>query len=302
MMTNLAALNEQFGLASQLVFKAGPGGLTTAEIDNSFAAATVVLQGGHVLSFQPHNQQPVLWVSRDSYFTIGKAIRGGIPVCWPWFANHPTESDKPAHGFARTQPWRVLGSEMTPEGATRLRLGLTDTTATRALWPHPFQLELSVSVGAALQVELLIRNPGETAFTCTGALHSYFSVSDIANVTITSLEGSAYLDKVADNQRREQTGPITITGETDRVYLDTSADCVIIDPGWQRQIRVAKQGSRTTVVWNPWAEKARQMADFGAEEYRQMVCVETANAADDVITVPAGPEHRLQTTISLEPK
>jgi glucose-6-phosphate 1-epimerase len=243
-----------------------------------------------------------LWASRHSYFTPGKAIRGGIPVCWPWFASHPADPGKPAHGFARTSQWSVLDSELTSEGAIRLRLGLTDATATRALWPHPFQLELRVTVGAALQVELLIRNPGDTTFTCTDALHSYFSVSDNTNVTITGLESTAYLDKVAGNQRREQSGPITISGETDRVYLDTSADCLIIDPGWQRQIRVAKQGSRTTVVWNPWAEKARQMADFGAEEYRQMVCVETANAADEVITVPAGGEHGLQTTISIEPE
>lgn len=300
-LTHLKALNEQFGLASQLVFKTGPGGLTTAEIDSAHATATVVLQGAHVLSFQPHNQQPVLWVSSNSYFAPGKPIRGGIPVCWPWFANHPTDAAKPAHGFARTSEWSVLGSDLTTAEAVRLRLGLTDTIATRALWPHPFHLELVVTVGSTLQVELLIRNAGDSPFTCTGALHSYFSISDIANITITGLEGGTYLDKVAGNQRREQTGPITITGETDRVYLDTSADCLIVDSGWQRQIRVAKRGSQTTVVWNPWIEKAQRMVDFGAEEYRQMVCVETANAADDVISVPAGGEHRLETTISPEP-
>lgn len=300
-MSNLTVLNEQFGLAAQLVFKAGPGGLTIAEISNEAATASIALQGAHVLSFQPHGQQPVLWVSSDSYFAAGKPIRGGIPVCWPWFANHPTDPGKPAHGFARISQWNILGSEVISAGVTRLRLGLTDTAATLALWPHPFQLELTVTVGSALQVELLIRNPGETAFTCTDALHSYFSISNSAGITITGLEGVAYLDKVAGYQRREQIGPITISGETDRVYLDTSADCLIVDPGWQRQIRVAKQGSRTTVVWNPWIEKAEQMADFGAEEYRQMVCVETANAANEIITVPAGREHRLQTTISLEP-
>lgn len=299
-MTNLTALNEQFGLASRLVFKTGPGGLTAAEIDSGHATATIFLQGAHVLSFQPRNQQPVLWVSGNSYFTSGKPIRGGIPVCWPWFANHPTDPAKPAHGFARTSEWSVLGSELTTGEAVRLRLGLSDTAATHTVWPHAFHLELVVTVGSTLQVELLIRNPGETPFTCTGALHSYFSISDIANITITGLEGGAYLDKVAGNQRREQTEPITITGETDRVYFDTRADCLIMDQGWQRQIRVAKRGSQTTVVWNPWIEKAQRMADFGAEEYRQMVCVETANAADDIITVPAGGEHRLETTISSE--
>jgi D-hexose-6-phosphate mutarotase len=297
---NLNTLNEQFGLKPGLVFKVGPGELMSAEITNKLATANIALHGGHVLSFQPHGQQPVLWASRYSHYTAGKAIRGGIPICWPWFAAHPTDAGKPAHGFARISLWTVLGSETTAEGATRLRLGLADTEATRALWPYPFQLELTITVGANLSVELLIRNPGPAPFTCTGALHSYFSVSDIAHVTIQGLEGCAYLDKVAGNQRREQTGPVTISGETDRIYLDTTADCFIVDPGWQRQVRVAKQGSRTTVVWNPWVDRAGQLADFGDEEYRQMVCVEAVNTANDIITLSPGSRHLLQTTLSSE--
>lgn len=302
MAKNLDALNEQFGLRSQLVFKTGPGEFTSAEITNDAATATIALHGGHILSFQPHGRPPVLWVSRYSHYMGGKAIRGGIPVCWPWFAGHPTDAGKPAHGFARITPWTVLGSEATPGGATRLRLGLTDTEATRSLWPYPFQLELTVTVGSALSVELLVRNPGADSFSCTGALHSYFSVSDIANVAIRGLEGCAYLDKVAGHQYREQMGAVTITAETDRIYLDTTADCLIVDNGWQRQIRVAKQGSRTTVVWNPWAVRARQLSDFGDEEYRHMVCVEAVNTADDVIILPPGGRHLLQTTLSLEPE
>jgi glucose-6-phosphate 1-epimerase len=196
--------------------------------------------------------------------------------------------------------WSVLGRDVTADGATRLRLGLADSEETRALWPHAFQLELAVAVGAALDVELLVRNTGARAFTCTGALHSYFAVSDIAGVSVGGLDGSAYLDKAAGHARREQRGAITVTGETDRIYLDTTGDCLIADPGWRRTIRVAKRGSRTTVVWNPWAERARQLADFGDDEYRGMVCVETANAADDQITVPPGGEHRLATTLAVE--
>lgn len=296
----LQSLQERFEHAPELTFRSGPGGLTIAEIANRHAQASVALHGGHVLAFQPRGQKPVLWVSKQSHYAAGKAIRGGIPVCWPWFGGHPTDSDQPAHGFVRTSSWSVLGVEVTAEQVTRLRLGMTDADATRAVWPHAFQLELTVTVGPVLEVELLFRNPGSSAFTCSGALHSYFAVSDIANAGIHGLDGCVYLDKVASYERFEQTGPIAVTAETDRIYLDTTADCLISDAGWQRTIHVAKHGSRTTVVWNPWVDRARQLADFGDDEYRAMVCVETANTADDQITVPPGGEHRLTTTLSVE--
>lgn len=295
----LRALNERTGHGPELTFQPGPGGLIVAAIDNRHAQASVALHGGHVLSFQPRGQKPVLWVSRQSRYTAGKAIRGGIPVCWPWFGDHPADAGKPAHGFARISTWTVLGGEVTVDRTTRLRLGLTDSDATRAFWPHAFQLELTVTVGPALEVELLIRNPGPDAFTCTDALHSYFAVSDIANATVHGLDGALYLDKASD-ARVEQAGPIAVTAETDRLFVDTTADCLINDAGWHRNIRVAKRGSRTTVVWNPWVDKARRLPDFGDDEYHDMVCVETANAADDRITIAPGDEHRLAATLSVE--
>jgi glucose-6-phosphate 1-epimerase len=286
---------------SGLTFTALPGGLTAAVIAADHATARVALQGGQVLAFQPRGQRPVLFVSRHSHYAEGRAIRGGIPVCWPWFGPHPADPTRPAHGFARTALWSVRASEMIPAGTTRLRLGLTDSDATRRLWPHRFELELTVTVGPVLDVALRIRNPGPAAFTCTGALHSYLRVSDIGRVTVGGLEGGAYLDTVAGHARAEQAGPVTIAGETDRIYLDTTADCLVADAGWGRVIRLAKRGSRTTVVWNPWTARARQLPDLGDEEYRQMLCVETANAAGDQVTVPAGGEHELATTLGIEP-
>ena len=296
--SELQSLQERFAHVQGLTFRPGPGGLTVAAIANDRAEASVALHGGHVLAFQPRGQKPVLWVSRQSHYAAGKPIRGGIPLCWPWFGPHPVDAGKPAHGFARISPWSVV--DATAGDVTQLRLALTDSDATRALWPYPFRLELTVKVGAQLQVELRIQNPGPAAFTCSDALHSYFAVSDIAQVTVDGLDGCAYLDKVAGAERREQAGPIAVTAETDRVYLDTTADCLVTDAGWRRAIRVAKRGSRTTVVWNPWAERARQLADFGDGEYHGMVCVETANAADDVITVHPHGEHRLAATLSVE--
>ena len=294
----LQSLNDRFAHVPELAFRQGPGGLTVAEIATRQAQASIALQGGHVLAFQPSGQRPVLWVSRQSQYAAGTPIRGGIPVCWPWFGPHPIDTGKPAHGFARTSSWSVL--DAAGGDTPRLRLGLTDTAATRSLWPHAFQLELTVSVGAQLEVELTIRNPGSEAFTCTDALHSYFAVSDIATSSIDGLHGCVYLDKVAGYERREQSGPIAVTGETDRIYVDTVTDCVIEDAGWKRAVRVAKRGSRTTVVWNPWTDRARQLADFGDDEYHEMVCVETANAGDDRITVQPLGTHRLAAIVSVD--
>lgn len=300
-MTNLLQhLNEQFAIEDHLHFKSGPGGLTVAEINNTTATATVALLGANVLSFQPHDERPVLWVSDHSRYEIGKAIRGGIPVAWPWFAGHPTDPSKPAHGFVRTALWSVSDTQPVSDGETRLRLELTDTSESRALWPYAFQLDLIITVGATLQVALVIRNPGQSSFSCGGALHSYFSVSDVTKISVEGLHGCTYLDKVAGDAQKIQHGPVTVEGETDRIYLDTTATCVIEDPGWNRQIHISKAGSYSTVIWNPWIEKSRRLADFGDDEYSRMICVETTNAATDVVNLVPGETHRLLTAISLK--
>ena len=221
-------------------------------------------------------------------------------MAWPWFAAHPTDPAKPAHGFVRTVLWSVDDTQLVNDGETRLRLKLTDTRASQALWPHSFQLELIITVSTTLQVALVVRNPGDRAFTCGGALHSYFNVSDVAKISVEGLQGCTYLDKAAGGAQQVQHGPVTVTEETDRIYLDTTATCVIEDPGWNRQIHITKAGSHSTVIWNPWIEKSRQLADFGDNEYSGMICVETTNAANDVVTIAPGGVHRLLTAISLK--
>lgn len=300
MTTTLAELNDRFAIPDQLTFRAGPGELTVAEISNAYATASVALQGGHVISYQPHDLQPVLWVSQKSAYQAGKAIRGGIPICWPWFGAHPTDAAKPAHGFARTQPWNVVATGVVEGGATQLRLALTHTEATWTLWPYAFDLQLHLTIGPELRVELITHNSGSEPFSFTGALHSYFSLSDLGQVTLHGLEGCPYLDKVEDFQAKTQQGTISINGETDRIYLDTTATCTLEDWGWQRRLIIAKSGSRSTVVWNPWQDRARAMADFGDEEYREMLCIETANAAEDTVTLAPGQEHSLQASIRVE--
>ena len=300
MSTEIDRLNAQFAIANHVSFAPGQGDLVVANINNADAHATIALQGAHVVTWQPHDQLPVVWVSDHAIYAPGKAIRGGVPICWPWFGPHPSDSSKPQHGFARTQLWHVQHTAITDDGATQVVLALHENDHTLALWPHAFTLELSVIVGASLRIELVARNTGTEEVSCSGALHSYFAVQNVKEITIGGLEGTAYLDKVDGSARKMQDGAITISSEVDRVYVDTTATCTINDPGFGRQIVIAKDGSRSTVVWNPWEAKARALHDFGDDEYREMVCVETTNAADDVVTIAPGAEHMLCAEISVK--
>jgi glucose-6-phosphate 1-epimerase len=195
----------------------------------------------------------------------------------------------------------VIAVEEAGAGGTRLILNLEQNDAARQYWPYSSELRMCVSLGAALEIELNTRNTGMTPIIIGEALHTYFEVSDAREITVHGLDGCEYIDKVDDGKRKRQLGPVTFSGETDRVYLDTVDDCLIDDPGLNRRIRISKQGSRSTVIWNPWREKAAKMGDLGEEGYLNMVCVESANAADNVVSIAAGNEHRLRVTYRLEP-
>lgn len=298
--TNPEQLNDQYAIGEHVRFVAGPAGLPMAELRGQHASVLVAVQGGHVVRFQPHGAQPLLWVSRLSSYAAGTSIRGGIPVCWPWFAQHPSDPQLPFHGFVRARMWQVRAAAALPDGAVQLRLGIASSQATLAIWPHEFDLELVVTAGRALHAELVARNTGAAPCVIGGALHSYFQVGDVAQISIHGLAGCTYIDKVDAGARKVQAGPVTISGETDRIYLDTAATCAIDDPVLGRRISIAKTGSTTTVVWNPWIAKARAMADCADEEYRDFVCVETANAGADVYELAPGAEHRMSVTIGLE--
>lgn len=294
-------LNKRFGIRGQITFKSGSGGLAVADINNQYATATVFLHGAHVTSFRPKGQGEVLFLSGLSRFESGIAIRGGIPISWPWFADHPTDKSKPAHGFARISDWEVRGTEI-DGGASRIRLGLSDNQYTSSLWPHAFDLVFIITVDEEVHLELIAKNTGEEDFTISQAFHSYYHVSEINKVWAQGLDGCTYIDKVDNFQKKSQRGRLEIKGETDRVYVDTAGDCLIHDPGLERKIRIKKQGSTSTVIWNPWIAKARQLRDLGDEDYTKFICVETANAADDLISLSPGSKHILSTNISIEPE
>lgn len=298
---DITALNRRFAIAGQLEFELDAGGLVIVRISNTHAQAAIALQGAHVMTFQPKGAQPVIWLSPAAKLAPGKSIRGGVPVCWPWFGAHATDSSFPAHGFARAVPWQMAESEALPDGSTRITFELPQGSIPPAQWPHACRVRNIVTVGRSLTVELVTGNTGGAAFEIGEALHTYFAISDVDKVRISGLDGCAYLDKVGDWQCKTQQGDVTITSEVDRLYVNTETDCLIEDRSLQRRIRIAKSGSRSTVVWNPWIEKAAKMGDFGSDTgYRGMLCVESANAAENVVSVAPGAIHTLRVEYSIE--
>jgi glucose-6-phosphate 1-epimerase len=299
-MEELESLNSKFSIKNSVRFDAGEGGMSRAVLTAGDSFAHVYLQGAHVALFQPAEAEPVLFLSKLSVFRDGKTIRGGVPIIFPWFGNHKTNSSLPAHGFVRTRFWSVSDSGVLTDGRVKLVMEQSDDEATRALWPHAFLAKFTVVLGEKLELKLEVLNKGETAFQFEEALHSYFRVGDIRQISVTGLKDTDYIDKV-DGMRlkRQADSAVTFEGETDRVYLDTETACVIADPSLNRNIFIEKSGSASTVVWNPWSEKAVLVSDLGDDEWQSMVCVETGNADRNAIMLAPEMVHALHVRIGL---
>jgi glucose-6-phosphate 1-epimerase len=298
-MNDLVALNRQFGIADVATFDAGKGGLTRLTIKSPAAEAEVYLHGAHVTSFVPKNQPPVLFMSGKSQFQEGKAIRGGVPICFPWFGPKAGDPKAPAHGFARLMEWKVE-SVAQQDAEVAVVLSLVSNAQTKALWPVDFSAKYTVKIGAQLQMSLTITNTGSTPAKFEEALHSYFNVGDIETISIEGLGGTTYLDKMNSAALTPQNEElIRFTSETDRVYLNTKATCLVRDPSLGRTVKIAKTGSDATVVWNPWINKAKAMADFGDDEWPGMVCVETCNVAEHAVNLAPGATHTMAAMISV---
>ncbi len=292
-MATAAVLNQRFGIEGRLSFSETNGGFVMAEVDTPLATATIAMQGAHLMQFQPKGRAPLIWLSPAAQKQTGKSIRGGVPVCWPWFGAHADNASLPAHGFARTVPWRLNQAQTLPNGAIRLAFELSPATAADAPWAQISSVRNIITIGETLRHELITTNLSDKPMMLGEALHTYFLVGDVRKVSVNGLEGRDYLDKVRDFQRDTQQGPVKFHGEVDRIYLDTPAVTEIRDPLLKRRIVIRSQGSRTTVVWNPWAEKAVHMGDLGPDGYLNMLCVETANAAEDIVTLAPGAQHRM---------
>lgn len=298
-MNDLTTLNSKFSLPGSAKFEAGEGGLTRIAITAPAAEAHVYLHGAHVTHYQPKGHEPLLFMSGKSHFEDSKPIRGGIPIIFPWFGARAGDAAAPAHGFARTLPWAVRAVTQASDSVV-VTLALEPSDATRRWLPQEFELLYKISVGAFLQLVLEVKNRSSSPLLFEEALHTYFIVGDIRQVSIDGLSGRTYIDKTAALARKVQAGPIRISSETDRVYLDTRETVTATDPVMHRRIVVAKQGSNTTVIWNPWIDKARAMADFGDDEWPRMLCIETANAADNLVQLQPGQTHRMTASLVVE--
>jgi len=298
-MINSEQLQKQFN-NDNVSFIETDEGIVIIEINNQFAEARISMQGAQVLSWAPKKQKPVIWLSEDARFKKNKSIRGGIPVCWPWFGDHVETSSFPAHGFARTEMWGLIYLESLSNGATVLKFKLLNEQHNNKYWPYKTSLELEVTVSDKLDVVLKTSNFSEQDITLTEALHTYFNVSHINNVIVNGLNDCAYLDKTQSFKLNNQDGGIQFVEETDRVYVDTDGTVEIKDDGYNRIIRIKKSGSLSTVVWNPWQLKSDQMGDMGQDGHTHMVCVETANAATNAVVIPSGESHKLSVTYEIE--
>lgn len=293
-MATVDELNERFGLGGAVRFELGPGGLTRALIAGDAATAEVYLQGAHVAAWQPRRaEHPVIYLSPKSHFAPGKAIRGGVPLVFPWFAERKGGLPGGMHGFARTLEWDVVAAEERPEGVA-LSFKLLPSQTTRDLGFEYFVLVYEVVVGGTLSLSLEVENVGDSALCFEEALHSYYAVSDVRQIEVSGEGDTDYLDRAHQAMREHlPTGPIRFAGETDQLHLNTEATVTISDPGWKRRIVIEKHGSNSTVVWNPWIQKATALTDLGAEAWPHFVCVEPANAAENAVTLEPGGLHRM---------
>jgi glucose-6-phosphate 1-epimerase len=294
-------LAERFSIPNALRFEDAPGGLVRAVISTPAAEAEVFLQGAHVTHWTPRGQRPVLFVSPRSLFVPGKAIRGGVPIIFPWFGPRSDGKPGPSHGFARTMEWAVEQTKLRSDGKVEIALTLSPNDATRGFGYDAFHLRFRAAIGSELEMDLEVRNDAKEQLAYEEALHTYFSVADIHQVSVSGLEGTAYIDKT-DGFKRKKLGdePLRIAKETDQVHLGTKATCVVHDPVWNRTIIIDKNGSDSTVVWNPWIDKTKGMSDMAPGDWKEMICVETANAADNAVRLGPGAAHKLAVSIRVE--
>jgi glucose-6-phosphate 1-epimerase len=298
-MMDIEQLDEQFAIPGVLAFQVTPSGLLYAEISTPQAKATVYLQGAHLAHWQPNGQQPVLFLSSKTELLPGKALRGGVPISFPWFAARHDDKAGPSHGFARIQDWTLVFAALAGEDL-HLTFTLGPTELSRSLGYDHFHLVFELTIGRTLTMQLTVGNDGDAPLVFEEALHTYYSIVDIHEARVEGLEGVTYLDKMAAMHQTVQQGMIAITGPTDRVYLNTATACVLHDIGGRRRIHIAKTNSHTTVIWNPWESGAAKLPDMGPGEWQEFIAIETVNAADNTVTLAPGITHTMQARITVE--
>lgn len=267
----------------------------------------VAQQGAQILHYQHGQQSPIIWRSEQAGYQRGQSVRGGVPVCWPWFGDlqrnpqalqqqHASATTAPAHGGVRGLDWQLLGIEQQGE-AVILQFVYDTRQQPLADWPHAAELCLDIRLDQRLSLSLTSHNHGEQPLYLSQALHSYFAVSDIRQTSVLGLDGCRYIETLEDWQERRQEGAVHFAGETDRIYLDVPQRLALVDSGWKRRILLEATGSRSAVVWNPWIDKAQRLSQFADDAWQRMLCIETANVWDDCIELAPGASHSLNVSL-----
>jgi glucose-6-phosphate 1-epimerase len=303
--SHIEALNRRFGIAGIAKIAAGKGGLPIVRITSSAATADISLYGAQVLSWRPAGAEEVLFLSQQSRFETGHAIRGGIPVCFPWFRGMPRgkadNPSAPSHGFVRTKEWRLDSLRASDDGSVTLVCVTSSDDSTRALWPHDFLLAYRIRIDTTLRLELSVMNRGVNPLRFEEALHTYFRIGDIHQARVHGLDAVSYLDNTDGNKSKRQDGALALTAPTDNAYIDAEGPAEILDPVFHRRLRTEKLHSSTTIVWNPWQQGAASLSDLGNDEWQQMLCVEAGNILAASVTLAPGEEHTLRSTLSVHP-
>jgi glucose-6-phosphate 1-epimerase len=291
-----AELDRRFAIAGLAQVVPDEGGNAIIRITTPHCSGTMHVHGAQVTSWKPAGAEEVIFVSTRARYSEGQAIRGGIPICFPWFRGKADDPAAPAHGFVRTKNWRLETIKSENNNVVVTMATESDDT-TKKWWPEDFRLQLRATFGVALELALTATNTGAAQFRYEEALHTYYHVGDIHQARIKGLDQATYLDNTDANKEKKQNGDVAITAATDSAYTNNESALELIDPVLHRRIHIAKQNSRTTVIWNPWEVAANKMSDMGADEWKKMLCAEGANILGNAVMLYPGEHHT--TTVSM---
>jgi glucose-6-phosphate 1-epimerase len=300
-LARIAALNHLFGIPGIAEIVAGNGGLAKVRVTTTAASAEIYLHGAQVTSWRPAGAEEAIFLSKHSRWEDGRAIRGGIPICFPWFRAKADDPKAPAHGFARAREWRLESIAAENDGTVVVTCATESDESTRRWWPHDFRLAHRITIGSALRLELTATNTGATPLSFEEALHTYFLVGEAAQARVRGLDQTRYLDNTDANREMNQIGDAIFSGATDKAYVDAHGAVELVDPVLRRTLRTEKENSATTVVWNPWQQGAAALADLGDDEWRTMACVEASNILGAAVRLELGLQHTMRATLSIVP-
>lgn len=298
-MIDIDELDEKFSIEGEVGFFEFEENMVSITVSNKFADAEISLYGAHLLSYRPQGRMDILWMSDESFFEIGKPIRGGIPVCFPWFGPHKTDAGKPQHGFGRLMIWDLVSTATLPSGETEIILGLASSEDTKAYWPHDFYAEMKFTIGTKLTATLKVTNTSDGSFNYTCALHSYYSISALENISLEGLKKTTYFNQLTGEHDIQEEELLRIEDALTRHYLNTESTVVINDEVFKRRIKVEKIGSKVTTVWNPGEEACQKIADLSEDSFHAFVCVEATNAFEYPVSLASGESFETSAIISL---